>query len=413
MIAPTSSSCYVAGVGIVSPLGLGIEEARSALYGQRSGLSALEEYSYKGRVIAAGRCDHSRVALKSREGSTNAALKQLPDCPPILLARYAAMEAINTAGIAEEVHKAPHRLGIYVGTSLANSGYLVEQYEKYFRGERPPFATLLNGMHNAISTDLGRCLRASGPNMTISSSCASAMQGIHIAMADLAANIIDFALVVGVDSGFNKATLDCWNLMRVVSQCSDPTTASRPFCASRDGFVYAEGAAALVLCANRHDKSWKIEGLANTSDPDSLIVPNEAGMTAAIAAGLHTTKADPTDFSFIHASANGSIVGDAAEARVLHAIFGPHIPVYSSKALYGNAMAASALINLVHSFLILDRDDGLIPANAHIERRDEEIAQLINCYYAEAVCKRLRRQALLTTFGFGGVNNAITISIER
>jgi 3-oxoacyl-[acyl-carrier-protein] synthase II len=204
--------------------------------------------------------------------------------------------------------------------------------------------------------------------------------------------------------------MDAWMRMRVTSGEQDFKTASRPFCKTRRGFVYSEGAVCLILKLDENTPDFTLESMVHQSAAENQYAQSEQSMSHCMATVLIRAEKTIEDIAFIHASANGSIIGDRNEALAIARIFGEQtLPVYSSKALYGNVNGASGLVNMLHSLLILKNK--YLPQNPHIIEKDEEIASKINCAYtANGLDGRNQRNALINAFGIGGINCSMIIS---
>ena len=392
-------SAVITSTGIATAIGLSEEETWRALRSGKSGIRRLKGYEYRGAGLPAGVCNIEAVgdALADRGVSPGENEQRV-----VQLAFYVVHEALRKVAPL----KPGERRGFYLGSSLTVNDRLSEGYEQGFLGKRSPPGSLMEGSNcyiaSRVSQEFGQEFGLNGPCVTLSSSCASGLQCVGLAMRDLELGILDEAVVVGVDSALVKYLLDTWMTVRVLSRLDPPETAARPFCATRRGFVYGEGAGCVVMRKEAPDPLLEILGVNSNCGAENLFAVTEKDMIRCMQGALEQAGLSPPEIDFVHASANGSRQGDLEEARALNKLFGRTTPVYSSKALYGNTQGASGLNNLIHSMLALRNQH--LPRNPHIFEKDPEIESLINCSYEP---RNSIRTGLLNTFGFGGMNASI------
>lgn len=390
-------SAVVTSAGIATAIGLSEESTWRSLLTGKSGVAPLNAYEYRGMKLPVGCCnlDSVKSHLESR-GIPFAEKEQRA----VLLAFYVISKALEK----KEAPKTGEKRGLYVGSSLTTNEYLARGYENCFAGRRNPASAIMDGANCYFSSRISQVFGFRDSCVTISSSCASGLQCIGFAMRDLELGMVDEAVVVGVDSALIKALLDTWMSARILSKIDPAETASRPFCNTRRGFVYAEGAGCIVLRRKDSDPLLKITGVDFNCGPDNLFAVTQGDLIRCMRGALSNAGVSPEEIDFVHASASGSRQGDLEEAKALNAVFGRGIPVYASKSLYGNSHGASGITNLIHSMLALRFRH--LPPNANVYEKDPEIEPLINCYYAEPVSSPLNT-GLLNTFGFGGMNASI------
>ncbi len=390
-------TAVVKGAGIATAIGLSLEESRQAILSGKPGIGLLDGYTYRGAGLPAGLCDIGRIrACLAEEGLSF----EENDERGVLLAFYAVHQALKGA----RPLKPGERRGLYVGSSLTANDTLARSYEVSFRGGRNTASAIVESTNYYITARISREFGLTDACTTVSSSCASGLQCIGFAMRDLELGVVDEAVVVGVDSALNKSLMDTWMSSRILSRMEPPETAARPFCRTRKGFVYGEGAACVVLRRRDEAPLLEIAGVHSNCGSDNLFSVTEKDMVRCMEGALDAAGVPPAEIDFIHANANGSRQGDREEARALNRVFGGQTPVYSSKALYGNTHGAQGIHNLIHSMLILNA--GTLPPNPHIFEEDPDIAGLINCGYRKAPRPDLKT-GLLNTFGFCGMNASI------
>lgn len=387
----------VTAAGIASAVGLDEKEVWEALKEGKSGIKLWPGYEYRGGGIPVGACDMERV--KAYLVSHGIELPE-PEQRAILLSLYVVHKALS-----QNPSPAPNeRRGLYVGSSLTTNEILSERYGHYFSGGRNPASSIIEGANCYFASCISQAFGLSGPVVTVSSSCASSIQCIAYAVRDLSLGKVEEAIVVGVDSAMTKPMFDTWMSARILSRLTPPETAARPFCRTRRGFVYAEGAGCLILRRSECEGKMVILGCNFNSSPGVLISLDAGDMARCMLGAVEEAGIRKKDIGFIHANANGSRPGDLEEARAINSVFGNGVPVYTSKSLYGNAHGAAGIINLIHSYLIFRH--ALCPPNAHVFERDPEIDGLINCYYSPEQ-SFAPKYGLINTFGFGGMNASL------
>jgi len=299
--------------------------------------------------------------------------------------------------------------GLYLGSSLTTSDFVAESFDAYYAGRRNPASAIVEGANCYLAARIAQAFGLDGPCTTVSSSCASGIQCIGFAMRDLTLGIVDEAVVVGVDAALARPLLDTWMSARILSRIDPPETAARPFCATRRGFVYAEGAGCLILRRSGDHPLATVLGVCANCNREGLIAVVEEDMVRCMAGALDAAGLSREMLGMVHANANGSRQGDLEEARAIHRVVGSQIPVYASKALHGNTHGASGINNLIHAALILRH--GSLPANPHVFQRDPAVEELINCYYKPSP-SFTAPYGLLNTFGFGGMNASLVFEAK-
>ena len=390
-------SAVVTSTGIATALGLTEEESSQALMTGRSGVRLLDGYEYRGAGLPVGCCDIERVkAYLAEQGiafSDN-------DQRNVLLALYVVHQALRKLPPLP----ANEKRGLYVGSSLTSHDSVAHSYALIFAGKRNTASAIVECANYYLTARLSRQFDLREMCATVTSSCASGLQCISFAMRDLALDLIDEAIVVGVDSAFAKGLLDTWMSARVLSRIEPVETAARPFCNTRRGFVYAEGAGCVVLRKTDPKALLEILGVNCNCGAENLFAISEKDMVRCMQAALDSAGVSAAEIDFIHANANGSRQGDLEEARALNAVFGATPPVYSAKALCGNTHGAQGINNFIHALLILEA--GRLPVNPHLFEKDPDIDALIRCGYQDGEVAGIK-MGMLNTFGFAGMNGSV------
>lgn len=307
------------------------------------------------------------------------------------------------------------RLMVSVGTGLGSAEELVFAYDgmrsKGMRGLSPLVVQMFmpNGAAAVIGLDRGAKAGVSTPI----SACASGSEAIANAWRNIVYGEADIAICGGVETKIEAVPIAGFAQMRIVLSTNndDPAGACRPFDRDRDGFVFGESAALMVIETEEHAKArganilGRIMGASVTSDGHHMVAPDPNGERAghAISRAVQLAGLQPADIDHINAHATGTSVGDIAEGKAINNAMGSHRPaVYAPKAALGHSVGAVGALESILTVLALR--DGVIPPTLNLRNLDPEID-------LDVVAGKPRpgdyRYAVNNSFGFGGHNVAI------
>lgn len=307
------------------------------------------------------------------------------------------------------------RLMVSIGTGMGSSEELVYAYDsmrsKGLRGVSPLVVQMYmpNGAAAVVGLDRGA---KAGVSTTISA-CASGSEAIANAWRNIVYGEADMAICGGVETMIEAVPIAGFAQMRIVlsNTNDDPPGACRPFDRDRNGFVFGEGAALLVIETEEHAKSRgatilaRIMGASVTSDGHHLVAPDPNGEQAghAISRAVQLAGLQPADIDHINAHATGTQVGDVAEGKAINNAMGSHRPaVYAPKSALGHSVGAVGAVEAILTMFALR--DGVIPPTLNLRNLDPEID-------LDVVAGEPRqgdyRYAVNNSFGFGGHNVAI------
>jgi beta-ketoacyl ACP synthase len=248
---------------------------------------------------------------------------------------------------------------------------------------------------------------------TVVSACASGSEAIATAWRNIAHGEADMAICGGVETKIEAVPIAAFAQMRIVlsNTNDDPTGACRPFDRDRNGFVFGEGAALMVIETEEHAKArgatilGRIMGASVTSDGFHIVAPDPNGEQAghAISRAVQLAGLQPGDIDHINAHATGTQVGDVAEGKAINNAMGGHRPaVYAPKSALGHSVGAVGAVESILTVMALR--DGVIPPTLNLRNLDPEID-------LDVVAGEPRqgdyRYAVNNSFGFGGHNVAI------
>ncbi len=255
-----------------------------------------------------------------------------------------------------------------------------------------------------------------GPNYTTVSACASSANAIIDALNYIRMGYSDIIVTGGSEAAVTEAGMGGFNAMHALSTRNDsPETASRPFDATRDGFVLGEGAGALILEEYEHAKARgakiyaEVIGGGLSSDAYHMTAPHPdgKGVVAVMNNCLRNAGLNPEDVDAINTHGTSTPLGDVAELKAIKEVFGDHaknININSTKSMTGHLLGAAGAIEAIASILALEHS--LVPPTINHETFDENIDPELNLTLNKAQ-KRKVNIAMSNTFGFGGHNACV------
>lgn len=307
-----------------------------------------------------------------------------------------------------------NRLTVSIGTGLGGSESLVFAYlDMRDRGVRAvsPLAVQMY-MPNGPAAAVGLQRHAKAGVITPVSACASGSEGIAQAWRQIVLGEADIAVCGGVESRIEAVPIAAFAQMRIVMSTNndDPAGACRPFDKDRDGFVFGEGGALMVIETEEHAKArganilGRLMGASITSDGYHMVAPDPNGERAghAMTRAIQLAGLTPGDIDHINAHATGTSVGDVAEAAAINRAVGNTAAVYAPKSALGHSVGAVGAVESILTVLALR--DGIIPPTLNLVNLDPEID-------LDVVAGDARpgnyQYAISNSFGFGGHNVAL------
>lgn len=398
----------VTGIGIITPIGIGIDEYWESAIGGKSGISAISRFNAEGYP--------TKIAGEINNFHPE---KYMPDDLADNLSRYsqlglaAAQMAVKDAKVGfSGIDKS--RVGVSIGLGDEILSYYDEKTairnNNYILRTKPPMDN--RNTSNIISDFFG----FSGQSLTVATACSSGNQAIGIARDMITAGQADLVLTGGAEAPIFPLILAAFCSLRILSKRNDhPTKASRPFDKERDGFVMGEGAGILILEREEHACErgahiyGEIAGYGASSDAFHMTMPSQdrlqicRAMTLAIEdAGLNIN-----DIDYINAHGTSTAANDRGETKAIKTVFGDNaynIPISSTKSMTGHLMGAASAVELITCILAIKT--GVLPPTINLEHADPE------CdldYVPNKARKKEINTALSNSFGFGGNNSTVVI----
>ena len=326
------------------------------------------------------------------------------------MSKYLGNQLWETAGRPEVD---PDRFSVVIGTGLGGGEKIVEMYDAMNEGgprKVSPLAVQMV-MPNGAAAVVGLELGARAGVITPVSACSSGSEGIAHAWRQLVMGDADIAVCGGVEGTIEALPIAAFSMMRAMStRNDDPEAASRPFDKDRDGFVFGEAGALMIIETEEHALARGAKPLARllgagiSSDAYHMVAPAPDGLRAghAMKRAMETAGLSPKDINHVNAHATSTSIGDVAEANAIRNAGVEHAAVYAPKSALGHSIGAVGALESILTVLALR--DGVIPPTLNYETPDPEID-------LDVVAGEPRygeyQYAINNSFGFGGHNVAL------
>ena len=257
-----------------------------------------------------------------------------------------------------------------------------------------------------------------GPNYVTVSACASATNAMIDSLMQIQLGKVDVMVTGGSEAAVNIAGIGGFNALQALSKRNDsPKTASRPFDATRDGFVLGEGSGALIFEELEHAKARgakiyaEVVGGGMTADAHHITAPHPDGIGASsvMKLALEDAGLDPTAVDYVNVHGTSTPLGDIAETKAIKEVFGEHaynLNISSTKSMTGHLLGAAGAIEAIACVKAVQED--IVPPTINFEHEDENIDYTLNFTFHKAE-KRTVDVALSNTFGFGGHNTSVIV----
>ncbi|MGB3397750.1 MAG: beta-ketoacyl-ACP synthase II [Nitrospira sp.] len=396
----------VTGLGLVTPLGTGVEKTWKALCAGESGIGRITRFDptgYDAQIAGEVKDFDPAQFIEKKE------IKKLDTF--IHYAVGASQLAVDDAKL-KVVPEEATRVGVYIGSGIGGLGS-IEHYHDVLREKGPgrvsPFfipMTIINLASGQVAIRVG----AKGPNSCAVTACATGNHCIGDAYRLIQRSDADVMIAGGAEAAITPLGVAGFASAKALSFRNDnPTKASRPFDKDRDGFVLGEGAGVVVLEELEHARARgariyaEVIGYAMNSDAYHITAPPEEGEGAVrcMEMALKDAGVAKTDIGYINAHGT-STMADAIETKAIKHVFGEQayrIPVSSTKSMTGHLLGAAGGIEAVFSILALHH--GVLPPTINLDHPDPAC----DLDYVPNTARLVKTQVVLSnSFGFGGVN---------
>lgn len=402
----------ITGMGVVSPLGNNVETFWRNLTEGRSGISSINTFDvskHKTKIAGLVRDFNAEDILGQKEARRMDRFCQF--------ALVAAEQAWNDSNLnIKEIDL--ERLSVYIGSGIGGIETLVQNIDVLReRGPQRVSPTMVPSMiANAASAQISIKWGALGPSMAPVSACAIGNTAIGEAFRIIRYGTADVAFAGGAEAAITELSLASFGNAKALSTRNDePSAASRPFDANRDGFVMSEGAGILILeslshALRRNARIYaEVIGYGASSDAYHMVSPHPEGKGAYLAMkmALKDASISTDDVDVISAHATSTEIGDISETNAIKKLFGEQayrIPVTANKSMTGHLLGAAGGVEAIA--LAKSLQEGIIPPTINLEHPDP----LCDFDYVPNVARQSNLKiGISNSFGFGGHNAVIAL----
>ena len=403
----------VTGMGMVSPAGNSVESSWDALRNGRSGIGPIEifdvsEFSTRfGGMVRDFECTDYMSPKDARRMDVF-----------IHYGIAAGVQAMKDAGLNDGEWN-PERAGVAIGSGIGGI-VAIEKTSLQISDTGPrkvsPFF-VPGSIINMISGNLSMQFGLKGPNIAVTTACATGTHNIGLAANMISLGQAEVMLTGGAEMATCPVGLGGFCAARALStRNEDPQRASRPWDKDRDGFVLGDGAGMLVLEELEHARSRgapihaELIGFGMSGDAHHATAPAPGGTGAALCMrnALHDAGLNPEQVDYVNAHGTSTVAGDVAETQAIKSVFGEHarsLSVSSIKSMIGHLLGAAGSVEAIISILAIR--DGVAPPTINLDEPDQD------CdldYVPHTSREQDIRIVLSNSFGFGGTNGSLIFS---
>jgi len=398
----------VTGLGVVSPVGVGVNTAWANILAGKSGISQITKFDASAfTTTIAGEVKDFNVedfisAKDARRMDTF-----------IQFGLAAAIEAVKDSGIIATEENA-ERIGVSIGSGIGGMQN-IEDTDILYQAAGPrkisPFF-IPGTIINMISGNLSIMFGFKGPNIAIVTACTTGTHSIGDASRMIEYGDADVMVAGGAEAAITRLSLGGFASSRALStRNDDPATASRPWDKDRDGFVIGEGAGVMVLEEYEHAKKRgakiyaELVGYGMSADAYHMTAPNMDGPRRSMRNAMHNAGINADAVEFINAHGTSTPLGDSNETNAIKAAFGDHaknLVVNSTKSMTGHLLGGAGGLESV--FTVLSIYNQVSPPTINIFNQDPEC----DLDYCANTARDMKIEyALKNNFGFGGTNGSL------
>ncbi len=408
----------VTGLGALTPIGNNVEDTWKSLLSGVSGAGPITHFDAS-KFKAQFACE-----VKNFKATDHFDRKEVRKMD--LYTQYAivaAKEAVEDSGMdLETVDKT--RIGVIYGVGIGGIHTFQEEIMNYAltKDAGPKFNPFFipKMIADIASGQISIMYGFHGPNFTTTSACASSSNAIADAFNYIRLGKANVIVAGGAEAAIFEGGVGGFTAMHALStRNDDPEHASRPFSASRDGFVMGEGAGCLILEELEHAKARgakiyaELAGVGASADAHHLTASHPEGLGAKLVMlnALEDAELKPEDIDYINVHGTSTPVGDVSEVKAIKDVFGEHaykLNISSTKSMTGHLLGAAGAVEAIASVLAVKND--IVPPTINHEEgdNDENIDYNLNFTFNKAE-KRTVNAALSNTFGFGGHNACVIV----
>jgi 3-oxoacyl-[acyl-carrier-protein] synthase II len=398
----------VTGLGVVSPVGIGVQTAWANIVTGKSGITRITKFdpsNFSSQIAGEVKDFDVSQFLPAKEARRMDTFIQY--------GLAAAIEAVKDSGI-EATEENAERIGVSIGSGIGGLRLIEETNDTYDEGgprKISPFF-IPGTIINMISGNLSIMFGFKGPNVSIVTACTTGTHSIGDAARMIEYGDADVMVAGGAEAAITELAVGGFAASRALSgRNDDPATASRPWDKDRDGFVIGEGAGVMVLeeyetAKKRGAKIYaELSGYGMSADAYHMTAPNMDGPRRSMRNAMNNAGVNPDEIQFVNAHGTSTPLGDANETNAIKAAFGDHsskIVVNSTKSMTGHLLGGAGGLESV--FTVLSIHHQISPPTINIFNQDPEC----DLDYCANVARDVKIDvALKNNFGFGGTNGSL------
>lgn len=404
----------VTGIGALTPIGNNAQEYWEGLLNGKSGSAPITRFDAS-KFKTQFACEVKNLDLDNHFDRKES--RKLD-----LFAKFAlivADEAVSDSGIKNGDYD-PDRIGVIFGSGIGGIMTFQDEVQGFIENDKTPrfnpfFIPKMISDIAAGHISMKHGFR--GPNFSVVSACATSTNALIDAYNYIRLGKADAIVSGGSEAAINETGIGGFNAMHALSTRNDnPTTASRPFDAERDGFVMGEGAGCIVLEEYEHAKARganiyaEICGGGMSADAHHITAPHPDGLGAlnVMRAALTDDESlSPESIDYVNVHGTSTPLGDIAELKAIKGVFGDHaynMNISSTKSMTGHLLGAAGVIEGIATLLAVKND--IVPPTINHFTDDENIDSKLNLTFHKAHERKINA-ALSNTFGFGGHNASV------
>ncbi|MFC7883453.1 beta-ketoacyl-[acyl-carrier-protein] synthase family protein [Streptomyces sp. NPDC057376] len=409
----------VTGIGVTAPGGIGVKNFWQLLTDGRTAtrrITFFDASSFRSQIAAEADFDAELLGLGPQQ------IRRMDRAAQFAV--VTAREAIADSGL-EFGAVDPHRTGVTIGSAVGATMGLDQEYRTVSDGGRLELVDhsyavphLYNYLvPSSFAAEVAWAAGAEGPSTVVSTGCTSGLDAIGYAAEVIREDSADVMIAGATDAPISPITVACFDAIKATTPRNDEAeTASRPFDASRNGFVLGEGSAVFVLeeleSARRRGARiyGEVAGYATRSNAFHMtgLRPDGREMAEAVRVALDEARLNPEDIDYINAHGSGTKQNDRHETAAFKRSLGDHAyraPVSSIKSMVGHSLGAIGSIEIAASLLAMEHD--VVPPTANLHTPDPEC----DLDYVPLTAREWRTDAVLSVgSGFGGFQSAVVLA---
>ena len=408
----TQRRVVITGIGILSPVGIGLKENWSNIIAGKSGIATISHFDASGYP--------SFVAGEVKGFDVNQYLspKEARKMDRFIqLGMVAGMEAVKNSGL-EVTDANADRIGVYIGSGIGGIG-TIESMTETLREKGPrrvsPFY-VPSAIINMISGNLSIMYGMKGPNLSMVTACSTATHAIGEAGRLIEYGDADVMVTGGAEAPITPtAVAGFGNAKALTGRNDDPAGASRPWDRDRDGFIISEGAGIVVLEEYEHAKARganiyaELVGFGLSGDAYHMTSPSEGGEGAArcMTNALRNARLSADQVQYINAHGTSTLQGDIAETLAVKRSFGDYakkVAVSSTKSMTGHLLGAAGGIEAIYTAMAIKEQ--IAPPTINLENQDPDC----DLDFVPGSAREMKIDvAMSNSFGFGGTNGTLVL----